>query len=419
MSRVFYGWIVLGGLCLAYAASNGILLSALPLFYPSLIEEFGWTESQVTQPAALSFLATAIFSLFVGFLVDKFKPRPLMITGSAVYVCVLIALSFMSTLTQMSALYVGISVALSLNGILPSMVVVSRWFAKYRGIAVGVLLMSSSLGGAIMPPIVAPVIEAEGWRAAFMIVAGIGLVMMLLPCIFLVRNDPSEADTVPDGRKFEQDQSEQEVTGLLSGISVRDAMKSPIFYLLAFSTGVMWFCITGVVQHQSIYLVRDIGIPLRDFSNILVLYFVSSVVGKVLFGWLSDHFDKTNIMMLATVNLTVGLVLFSMIQADSTISLRAYAVVYGIGFSGAFTMIQLMIAELFAGPTYGSILGVYVFIDTLAGAVGIVVLGWIKGAVESYVPAIYLMIGLCIAAFFCVYIIKRTASRSKPAAAST
>ena len=419
MSRVFYGWVVLGGLCLAYAASNGILLSALPLFYPSLIDEFGWTESQVTQPAALSFLATAIFSLFVGFLVDKFKPRILMIAGSAVYVCVLVVLSSITTLTQMSALYVGISVALSLNGILPSMVVASRWFAKYRGVAVGIPLMSSSLGGAIMPPIIAPVIEAEGWRVACMVVAGIGLFMMVLPCIFLVRNDPSEAQTVPDGRSFEMDESQPEVKGKLAGISVRDAMKSPMFYLLAFATGVMWFCITGVVQHQSIYLVRDVGISLKDFSNALVLYFVSSVIGKFLFGWLSDHFDKASIMMLATVNLTVGLVLFSMIKGGSTFSLWAYAVVYGIGFSGAFTMIQLMIADLFAGPTYGSILGIFVFIDTLAGAVGIVALGWIKGAAESYNPAIYLMIVLCVAAFTCVYVIKRTTYRSESVAAST
>jgi sugar phosphate permease len=200
---------------------------------------------------------------------------------------------------------------------------------------------------------------------------------------------------------------------------VRDAMKSPMFYLLAFATGVMWFCITGVVQHQSIYLVRDVGISLKDFSNALVLYFVSSVIGKFLFGWLSDHFDKASIMMLATVNLTVGLVLFSMIKGGSTFSLWAYAVVYGIGFSGAFTMIQLMIADLFAGPTYGSILGIFVFIDTLAGAVGIVALGWIKGAAESYIPAIYLMIVLCVAAFTCVYVIKRTTYRSESVAAST
>jgi sugar phosphate permease len=413
MGRIFYGWVVLFGLCLTYAASNGILLSALPLFYPSLIEEFGWNESQVTQPAALSFLATAIFSLFVGYLVDRFKPRHLMIAGSIVYVIVLLALRYIDTLTQMSVLYVGISVALALNGILPSMVVTSRWFAKRRGVAVGLLLMASSLGAAAMPPIITPMIAGEGWRYALITVASIGFVFMVLPCIFLLRNDPSEKNTVVDGQPDGDAVAiESKALGLLAGISLVDAMKSPVFYLLAFSTGVMWFCITGVVQHQSIYMVRDLGIPLETFGSVLAVYFIAAVVGKVLFGVLSDYFDKTVIMMAATVNLTIGLLIFRVIQGDSTTILYTYAIVYGIGFSGAFTMIQLMIAELFAGPTYGSILGVYVFIDTLAGALGIAVLGRMRVAFEGYGQAIDLMIALCVAAFACVVAIKVIAARA-------
>jgi MFS family permease len=132
------------------------------------------------------------------------------------------------------------------------------------------------------------------------------------------------------------------------------------------------------------------------------------VVGKVLFGWLSDRYSKVNIMLLATVNLTVGLVVFRMVDGDSFFSILLYAVVYGVGFSGAFTMIQLMIAELFAGPTYGKILGVFVFIDTLAGAIGIGALGRIRVATE---------IGLCLAAFACVYIIKRQIEAPQPVAA--
>jgi MFS family permease len=153
----------------------------------------------------------------------------------------------------------------------------------------------------------------------------------------------------------------------------------------------MWFCISGVIQHQSIYLGSDLSLPGARLAQVFSLFFASSVVGKVLFGWLSDRYSKVNIMLLATVNLTVGLVVFRMVDGDSFFSILLYAVVYGVGFSGAFTMIQLMIAELFAGPTYGKILGVFVFIDTLAGAIGIGALGRIRVATESYIPAINLL----------------------------
>lgn len=419
MSRVFYGWVMLAGLCVTYAASNGILLNTLPLFYPPLIEEFGWDAAEVTGPASLSFFATAVLSLFVGYLVDKFAPRPMMIMGSLIFVGVLLAYRYISTLDQMKMIYVGFSCALALNGILPSMVVTSRWFKRYRGLAVGILLMASSFGGAVLPLIIGPILDAEGWRATLITVAAIGFVMMVLPCVFILRNDPSEKNTVPDG-KIDSDgdaQIEVQPVGVVAGITIVEAMKTPMFYLLAFSTAVMWFCISGVVQHQSIYLGRDLGLPGPRLAQVFSVFFFSSVIGKVLFGWLSDRFSKVNIMLLATANLTVGLVVFRFVNGDSMASILSYAVIYGIGFSGAFTMIQLMIAELFAGPTYGRLLGVYVFIDTLAGGVGIAVLGSMRVAMDSYLPAINMMIGLCIAAFICVLLIKRQIYAPQPAMA--
>jgi MFS transporter, OFA family, oxalate/formate antiporter len=409
MSRVFYGWIVLAGLCITYAASNGILLNTLPLFYPPLIEEFKWDAAEVTGPASLSFFATAILSLFVGYLVDKFAPRPMMIMGSIIFVGVLLAYRYISTLDQMKMIYVGFSCALALNGILPSMVVTSRWFKRYRGLAVGILLMASSFGGAVLPLIVGPILAEEGWRETLLLVAGLGFVMMVLPCVFILRNDPTEKNTVPDGKIDSEVKTIEEVQakGIAAGITITEAMKTPMFYLLAFSTAVMWFCISGVIQHQSIYLGRDLGLPGPRLAQVFSVFFFSSVIGKVLFGWLSDHFAKVNIMLAATANLTIGLIVLRLVEGDSMVSILSYAVIYGIGFSGAFTMIQLMIAELFAGPTYGRLLGVYVFIDTLAGGVGIAVLGKMRVAMESYLPAINLMIGLCVAAFVCVLLIKR------------
>ena len=90
-----------------------------------------------------------------------------------------------------------------------------------------------------------------------------------------------------------------------------------------------------------------------------------------------------------------------------------YAVVYGIGFSGTFTMIQLTIAELFAGPTYGRILGLYVAVDTVSASIGIFTLGAIRVQMGSYVPAIDLMLGMVVVSLICVYAIKRTVERQR------
>jgi MFS family permease len=170
---------------------------------------------------------------------------------------------------------------------------------------------------------------------------------------------------------------------------------------------VLWFCITGVVQHQALYLGRDQGLSTEVLGNVFSLFFTCSVLGKFIFGWLSDHFPKFLIMLLAIVNLAAGLVILRFVDGAGIAMIYGYAVVFGIGFSGSFTMIQLTIAELFTGPTYGRILGIYVAVDTIAASAGIFALGTIRVAADSYIPAIDLMLFLSVVALACVLAIKR------------
>jgi hypothetical protein len=111
-------------------------------------------------------------------------------------------------------------------------------------------------------------------------------------------------------------------------------------------------------------------------------------------------------MLLAALNLILGLLLFRFIDVNNMISIYSYAFVYGMGFAGSFTMIQLVIAELFAGATYGRILGAFVFIDTIAGGAGVLLLGEMRVAYNSYLPAITFMIILSFFAFLAVIYIR-------------
>ena len=106
-----------------------------------------------------------------------------------------------------------------------------------------------------------------------------------------------------------------------------------------------------------------------------------------------------------------------MVDAESTALIFVYAVIYGIGVGGAFAMIQLVIADYFAGDAYGKILGIFTFVDTMAGSLGALVLGSMRVAMDSYVPALNLMIGMCVLAAGCVMVLIRSANRAEPVAA--
>ena len=407
-NRIFYGWYVLGGLFSVYAVSNGIAQFTLPLLYPSLMDEFGWNHAEVTRPAAIKFLFASVYNLAVGFLLDRYPPRPLMAAGAIIMVTGLLSMTVMSSLWYFTGTYLLLSFGMSLCGLVPCMVTVSRWFAKYRGRAVGILLMASSAGGAILPLVIRGDLVINDWRSALLTLSIIGFVGLLLPVIWPVRARPADIGVNPDGLDAVQDAGDKDSQlGVYGGISVAETARLPTFYLLLVATGILWFCITGTLQHQALYLSRDNGLDGGSLALVFSVFFWCSIIGKFVFGWLSDHFQKANIMLLAVINLALGLVILRLVQNADMGVIYLYAVVYGIGFSGTFTMIQLMVADLFSGPTYGRILGIYVGVDTLAAAAGIAVIGEIRVVAESYIPAIDLMLALAVVATGCVIAVKR------------
>ena len=190
MKKTFYGWWVLLGLCIIYAASNGIVTLSLKRFYPSLIEIFGWTREEVTRPVSIFYFALALLMPFIGALLDKQNPKRVMLIGSIILILGLLGFGHIQDLNQFIGIYVVLAIGLAGAGLASSMYILTKWFHKHRGKAVGILLVGGSLGGALFNKITGDSIDAMGWRDATLVLAGLGALFMILPWIFLVKNTP-------------------------------------------------------------------------------------------------------------------------------------------------------------------------------------------------------------------------------------
>ncbi len=407
MKKPFFGWFLLAALTLAYTVTNGLVLNSLPIFYPQLVQEFGWNQSEVTRPAQLLFLLVAVLSPVVGTLLDRFSTRFILLTGAVLMVLGIYAFAHISTLTGMSLTYLLFSVCLVLCGIISSMYLITRWFVRYRGVAVGIFLLGSSLGGAIFNPLAEWFIQSMGWRSAAEVLAGIAVVVLVLPLWLFARNSPQEMGLLPDGATTAPGPVQVSLTTplRLRGPSLRQIIRTPTFYLILVATAAMWFTILAVVQHQALYL-KDLGGELPA-GKILSVFFTCSLIGKVFFGWLSDRFEKKYIMQLATLNMVLGSLLLYLSDSNPQVLTWAYAVVFGIGFSGTFTIIQVLIADYYGGPDYGKILGTYTMIDTLAGVSGISFLGNVRSSSGSYQEGFLVMLILCTLAAICIPFIRK------------
>lgn len=415
MSRIYFGWWVLFGLFLVYAASSGIMIFTLPIFYPALISEFGWNEAEVTRPATVFFIAAAVLHPLGGALLDRYSPRLLMLLGYGTIALALGFFPFINSLGHLITIYAVFGLGFGLAGLVANMLVLTRWFVRYRGVAVGVLLMGASFGGAVFPLIVRQTLLESGWRDAVTLLAILGGVLMILPLIVVVRNRPQDLGLNPDGVAQVVEPSGATTSALqaVSGPTLLEALKSPIFYLLAFATAVLWFCIVGVLQHQAIYLRQDLGVDKAMIPLVFSVFFWAGILGKAGFGYLSDRLIKLHVMLFSIINLAIGLTVLRTINADSTVMIYVYAVIYGLGAGGTFAMIQLVIAEYFAGQAYGKILGIFTFVDALAGALGTQVTGLLRVASGSYFPALNLMIMICAIAAVCVIIVNQLTKRTR------
>jgi sugar phosphate permease len=394
-NRVFFGWWVLFGVFVSYTALVGVQVYTLPLFYPELIREFGWSSEQVTRAATIFFLTGAIITPFVSSLFDRYSVRIFMVAGAAATITGLTAYRSMQSINQMISIYLILALAQVCSGQVPTMLVVTRWFERYRGIAVGITLMGTSIGGAVFPLVVKHVMKSGGWRDAVFVLMFICAVMMVLPLIFFIRSRPEDKGLAPDGGQARVETIDLGARPIrLEGPTLSQALHTPAFYLLAFATGSLWFCINGTIQHQTIFMSSEMGVGMDRLPDIVSVFFWFAIVGKLLFGYMSDRIDKTFVMLIAVLNLIIGLLILRFSGPDN-LSLYLYAAVFGIGFSGTFTLIQLVIAEFFSGRSYGRILGILTMVDVGSGGIGITAIAKMQGAFGSYFPVVEILIGLC------------------------
>jgi sugar phosphate permease len=158
------------------------------------------------------------------------------------------------------------------------------------------------------------------------------------------------------------------------------------------------------LSHLRLYL-NEHNFSLADAANISSVFFVFSIIGKLFFGYISDKYNKENILILATMCLILGIFFLKMIVQNTNLA-YAYAVAYGFGYSGAFAMIQLTVADVYKGKSFSRVLGFVNAFDSLGGFIGVRLLGYLHDRDSNYNSGINALLTVCCVAFVATILLK-------------
>ncbi len=373
-------WIA--GVCvLVYFFTNGMALFVPQNLFPRFMETFGATPAEVSRTTAITFAISGLLAPFVGAAIDRFGVVRVIRTGLLVLGVTFSAYPAARSLQDLYLLHAVIAVGLILSGLMPNVVLLSRWFRERRGTAVGVLVAGSSLAGATLPVAISPLVNdpAYGWRVGVAVLAGAFWLLAVVPAFIVLREPPVRHGSA-DGAPAEA----------LDGVSFAVALRSRTLWCLAVGSACLWFSIQAMTSQITIYFEQEAGLAPQRATALYSTILACSVAGKFLFGAVSDRFSKRGVMVATSLTLLAGcLLLFArggtgIELARSPAQLTAFAVIFGLGFGGSFTLIQLVAVESFGQLALGRILGVVIFIDTMGGALGTLLAGQMRTATGDY-----------------------------------
>lgn len=356
----------------------GFALYGLPFFYDFFIEEFGWTRTIVTSGNALGKLLVApLFGFIAGWIIDRYGPRRMMMAGALMAGAALIGLSMMKSLGMFYLFYVLNALGYVFGGPLPCQVLISRWFTKHRGKAMGIAYLGIGTGGALVPLIAAGLERNMGWHLALTSLGAL-IIILAFPLAFFIRepkNPPQAAAIKP------------EPAMPMSGI-----LRNPAFYLLAIGSMCSIGAVGGVNQHLKLYL-RDLSFTQSQAAHVLSLVLLSSLAGRVMMGMLADIIRRKYVMIL--IYLIVGCSIPLLLLPDFPGRIYIFAVIFGIGLGGDYMIIPLMAGDLFGVKILGRVMGIVLVADGIAESLMPMLIGRLYDISGNYTIGFSLLI--CVA----------------------
>lgn len=375
--KVFYGWFVVAGCIILNAMGTGIFSSIMGLFFPSIVEEFGYSQAQVAGIVSIAIvgglLATGVFSK----LYSKYSAKKLVLIFGLLQGASYALMSQANSLTMMYVIGALMGIAGMGATALSAPMLITRWFDKNRGTAMGIAVAGAGLGPALMAPVVTSVISNSGHRIAFIVLGAIIAASMIVAFI-LIKDTPEEMGLKPFGQNEgdiskSKDDTKTVKTEEAYSYNLKEAVKTKMFYGLTLFIVIICTVVQGLLVQIPSYL-NEVGLDASKVGMIVGAYALVAGFGKMLIGWVYDNVGvfKANFIFFTFMILSFASLL--MVPTNESF-VYLYVVLAGMGLGLAPVAIPLLVSILFGSKHYAAIYPVFMLLMSVGAVIGGIVAG--------------------------------------------
>lgn len=392
-----YGWIVIWSTFVALLCAAGIRFSFGALIKP-WEADFGWTRDTVSLVGALGLIVYGIMPPLAGRLADQYGARLVLVAGVLLAGFGAIFTSFIWEVWQLAIAFGLIAgTGAAFGSAVPAVPLVSRWFIRRRGLAVGIVTAGTAAAQLVVVPLAIYLIVTVGWRPA-MLWIGLTYVVVMAPLVFwLIRSDPKDMGLQPYGSSGDAAATARLTADDDRTTGVINAAKTRPFWMLSLSYFVCGFTSLGLITTHLVPLaVGDLRLTEGNAATALAVLGVFDVTGTIVAGAMSDRFGR--IIPLGSAYLTRAVSYVILLNANDPALLVLFGMVYGVTELATVPLTAQLAGDYFGRRSLGTVYGSIFLVHQVGAAIGASYGGFVFRLFGSYQPALYTGIVLLLAA---------------------
>jgi len=361
-SRIHWAWIILVVSFLSFFTQYSIRMS-YGILMPEMIVSLRITKAQAGVIASSFYLAYAIFSPLLGYLVDRVSARKLLVLFNFILGAGAFLMGKSNSLLQACLFFGVVGVGYSAAWI-PMVTLVERWFgAKHRGMALGIFSVSYAIGYGVMGLVLPPLVDRYDWRTCWLILSIPAFSLVLISGI-LLRTKPQDLKLRPWGEE-----------GPLPALNHTEDIKARVRYgeLLKLRNlwlgGLSYFFIAFTAYFINIFIVTygtmELRFPFAQAAKLASAIAFSGIIGALFIPILSDSLGRKRCLLLTNMFLAFSILLI-IGAGENWLALLLAACVFGVFFAAVWPMYAAAAAEFFPPGATGSVLGFWTIFYGLA-----------------------------------------------------